>query len=61
MVLRTDEWKPTKLENPTFKCTECGSDDVYYRIHNSSCGGYEDYCYDCHNCGKIWWIESSDA
>ena len=54
-------WKPTKAENPAFHCWKCGSDDVWYRIWESSCGGYEDLKYECRNCGRTWWVESADA
>lgn len=43
------------------KCFKCGSDAVWYQKWESECGGYEDYQYECHLCGKIWWIEGSDA
>lgn len=56
----TSDWKPTKLENPEFK-HKCGSDDVWYRKWESSCGGYDDIKYECRGCGKKWWVESADA
>lgn len=37
-----EKWKPTKAENPEFKCRVCGSHEVEYREWESSCGGYED-------------------
>lgn len=43
------------------KCLSCSSDDVWYRIWESECGGYEDYKYECSSCGKVWWVEGSDA
>ena len=55
------DWKPTRAENPDFKCRECGSDDVHYRIWESSCGGYEDVKYRCRGCGRTWWVEGADA
>ncbi len=56
------DWKPTKPEvSSTFRCRQCGSDDVYYRVWESDCGGYEDYQYHCHGCGRKWWVESADA
>lgn len=56
-----DEWKPTKAENPDFKCRKCGSDDIWYRVWDSSCGGYEDTKYECRGCKRTWWVESADA
>jgi DNA-directed RNA polymerase subunit M/transcription elongation factor TFIIS len=55
------DWKPTKAESPHFKCRKCGSDDVWYRIWDSDCGGFEDAQYECHCCGYKWWCESSDS
>ena len=56
-----DDWKPTKPENPAFKCRKCGSDDVWYRVWESSCGGYEDVHYECRSCKREWWVEGPDA
>lgn len=53
-------WKPTRLENPDFTCKNCGSDDVWYAIWESSDGAHEDYKYDCHACNHVWWVEGSD-
>jgi len=54
------DWKPTKEENPDFKCRKCGSNDILYRIVKSSDEAYEDINYKCQNCGRSWWYESSD-
>lgn len=54
-------WLPTVAENPQFCCRNCGSQDVWYRLWESSCGGYEDVKYQCRGCGRIWWVESADA
>jgi len=56
----TSDWKPVKSEDPDFKCRECGSDDVWYIIWESSDGGHEDYKYACHNCNRTWWYEGAD-
>lgn len=56
-----DEWKPTKTENPDFKCRVCGSDDIYYRNWESSDGAYDDVQYECRGCKRKWWVESSDS
>lgn len=55
------EWKPTKDENPNFKCSKCGSDAIYYYVWESSCGGFEDTRYQCRGCGRDWWVEGPDA
>lgn len=55
------DWKPTKAENPDFKCRKCGSDDVWYRTWDSSCGGYTDLKYTCWGCDRTWWAEGPDA
>jgi hypothetical protein len=56
----TDDWKPTASENPAFRCT-CGSNNVWYRCWESSCGGFEDVKYECRTCGRVWWVESADG
>ena len=56
-----DGWKPTKVENPDFKCRECGSNEIVYREWESSCGGYDDVRYHCNDCGRDWWLEGADA
>jgi DNA-directed RNA polymerase subunit M/transcription elongation factor TFIIS len=55
------DWKPTRAENPRFKCRKCGSDDVWYRVWDSDDGGFEDVEYECRGCGRKWWFEGSDA
>lgn len=55
------DWKPTKDENPDFKCRKCCSAEVEYREWESSCGGYEDYKYRCNGCSREWWVEGADA
>ncbi len=57
-----DESKPTKAENPDFRCRECGSDDFWYQTWDSNDGDYTDlryYCrgwYYCRGCDRVWWI-----
>lgn len=53
-----DDWKPTKAENPAYKCRQCGSDNVYYREINSD---YGDIKYHCRGCDKTWIHEGADA
>lgn len=43
------------------KCRACGADDVWFTKWESDCGGYEDYQYECHGCGKVWWVEGPDS
>lgn len=56
----TSDWKPTKLENPDFKCSKCNSNEVQYSIYESSDGAHEDIHYRCNNCNRDWWIEGPD-
>ena len=51
------KWKPTKSENPDFKCRKCDSDDVWYQRSNDE---YEDTHYECRSCGYDWWVEGLD-
>jgi DNA-directed RNA polymerase subunit M/transcription elongation factor TFIIS len=55
------DWRPTRAENPDFRCRTCGSDDVWYRTWESDCGGYVDTKYRCRHCGRTWWVEGPDA
>jgi transposase-like protein len=57
----TTDWKPTKAENPDFKCNRCQSDAVEYREWESSDGAHEDFHYRCNGCGRSWWVEGADA
>ena len=56
----TTDWKPTKPENPGFKCRKCGSDDVWYREWEDD-EGHLDLHYECRGCGRTWWFEGPDA
>lgn len=53
-----EEWKKTKIENPDFKCRECGSDNVEYREIESS--DHDDIKYHCCGCNRYWYVEGSD-
>lgn len=57
--MKEEIWKPTKAENPNFRC-QCGSNEIMYNLWESPCGGFEDYHYKC-ECGKDWWVESADS
>lgn len=50
-------------EKEKYKCRKCGEQSVECRIWESSCGGYEDYKYECKNqdCKYYWWIEGIDS
>lgn len=53
------KWKATKTENPNFRCSECKSNEIEYRIvEDQDC--HEDIKYHCTNCDKSWWSEGSD-
>lgn len=56
----TTEWKPTKAENSKFKCRKCGSDDIEYRMWDSSDEAHTDVEYKCNGCGRGWWVEGPD-
>lgn len=48
-------------QKSTRPCRHCGGTEVYYRVWESSCGGYEDEKYECRDCGKMWWIDGIDS
>ena len=54
------DWKPTKAENPDFKCRQCKSDEVEYRCWESSDGAHDDINYRCNGCQREWWVEGAD-
>lgn len=54
------DWKPTKAENPNFKCCQCASDEIEYREWESSDGAHDDLHYRCNGCGRQWWVEGAD-
>jgi transposase-like protein len=56
----TTDWKPVKLERPDRLCKECNSDNVWYRLWESSDGGHEDVHYHCRGCNRNWWVEGTD-
>jgi predicted SprT family Zn-dependent metalloprotease len=57
----TTEWKPVKAETNSFKCKECGADEVEYREWESSDGAHDDLHYRCNDCKREWWVEGPDA
>lgn len=55
------DWKPTKDENPVFKCRGCDSNDILYIRWESSDEAHEDIKYHCQNCQRVWWVEGIDS
>jgi DNA-directed RNA polymerase subunit M/transcription elongation factor TFIIS len=52
---------PDEQKKSNRPCPKCGADELYYQLWESSCGGFEDYCYECCACGKTWWVEGPDS
>lgn len=46
-----------------YVCSKCKQKTVACRVWESSCGGHEDYKYDCQNpeCGHSWWVDGIDS
>lgn len=44
-----------------FKCRFCQSTNHFYRLWESSCGGYVDEEHKCNSCKKNWWVEGPDS
>lgn len=46
-----------------YKCRKCGENTATCRSWESSCGGYEDYKYECQNkdCKFVWWVDGIDS
>lgn len=54
----SEDWKHI----PEAKCRHCGvTGQRFYRLWESSCGGWEDEKHECRNCGKSWWVEGIDS
>lgn len=51
------DWR--KSDRPCPHCKAVGQ--RYYKVWESSCGGYEDEKNECRACGKVWWVEGPDA
>lgn len=54
------DWKPARTADVVFKC-RCGSNNIWCRIWESSCGGFEDTKYECRDCNLTWWVDGPDA
>lgn len=52
-------WKPTN--SPDYRCGECRSNNIVYRVVECGDGAYDDYQYRFRSCDHKWWVESSDA
>lgn len=42
-------------------CRRCKATAVRCRLWESSCGGYEDWKYECLICGYVWWVDGIDS
>lgn len=44
-------------------CPACEKHHVIVRMWQSNCGGFEDLQFRCttDGCGKVWWVDGSDA
>lgn len=59
MPISYDE--PSEWKKSRGTCPKCGKDELMYRIHESSCGGYEDAQYKCSSCKHSYWVDGPDA
>jgi len=51
-----DEWKKCSVP-----CPKCKGTERYYRVWESSCGGYEDEQHECRACGWKQWFDGPDS
>jgi transposase-like protein len=49
-------WEKTKRN-----CPRCEKQEVFYRVWESDCGGFEDEKYKCKACGYYWWVDGPDS
>lgn len=42
-------------------CRRCSEANVAVRTWESSDGAYEDYHFECPDCGYNWWVDGPDA
>ena len=56
-----DDWKLAEKDGKPWPCPHCRGGPVFYRLWESSCGGYLDLKYRCEGCRKVWWVEGADA
>jgi hypothetical protein len=60
---KPDAWKscsPDSTGQPRY-CLKCKSTNVKYRIHESSCGGWEDEEIKCFDCNYVRWVDGIDS
>lgn len=50
-------------EQELYECLKCNQKTATCKSWESSCGGYEDYKYECQNpeCKHSWWVEGIDS
>lgn len=50
-------------EKEKYVCHKCGQKSATCKVWESSCGGYEDYKYECQNkdCKHSWWVDGIDS
>ena len=46
-----------------YNCRKCGQKTATCCMWESTCGGYEDYKYECQNatCRYSWWVDGIDS
>jgi len=49
---------PRLIDTPCHKCTNTS---IQVQTWESSCGGYEDYRFECPACGHVWWVDGIDS
>lgn len=58
-----EDWQPCGPYSDGSKrtCLKCKSENVKYRTHESSCGGYEDDEIKCFDCNYVRWVDGIDS
>lgn len=59
--MKDSEGEFGNLKKASAPCYHCKQDELYFQIWESSCGGYEDYKYQCKSCKKTWWVDGIDS
>jgi hypothetical protein len=52
------DWKACHKD---WRCYKCKSQNGQYRIHESSCGGWEDSEIKCLDCKHTYWVDGIDS
>lgn len=42
-------------------CRKCRATGVTETVWESTCGAYEDYKFECPQCGHVWWMDGIDS